>query len=304
MLENLFLDYANISLRGNPDNLTKIFGVILESTVEDEIIYRSQAEKIIEVIAYFTSLGDPKKADDYRKQKQKEVVFPWLYDVAFEAVFMYREGFCEEGCYEHNLIDLQDLMEEQQLDTEKIVTCYQCWQLVYVKHLSELAKVGSLREIIHYEEMDEESYKVLEDHSALIPGVKVGDKVKTSGGDFESRYLRHAYECVKSVAYISNAGQIKKFNFASLSNLTHQESSIYPLRTRFVKYLNSLVGYSLCKFLLNNDHKKLKECPYCLNFYIAKNVTRRTSCYSYKCRKAYKRDQKRFQREKDPVRYY
>jgi predicted RNA-binding Zn ribbon-like protein len=68
--------------------------------------------------------------------------------------------------------------------------------------------------------------------------------------------------------------------------------------------INLPITYSLIEFLLNYDRRKLKRCPYCNNFFIAKSINRKTRCYSKDCEKAYQRDKKRKQREKEPDIYY
>ena len=72
----------------------------------------------------------------------------------------------------------------------------------------------------------------------------------------------------------------------------------------FNEYLNSIVTYSLNEFIILNDRRKLKRCPYCNNFFIAKSINRKTRCYEPDCEKAYQRDKKRKQREKEPDIYY
>jgi hypothetical protein len=64
------------------------------------------------------------------------------------------------------------------------------------------------------------------------------------------------------------------------------------------------IAYSLIEFLLNYDRRKLKHCPYCNNFFIAKSINRKTRCYEPNCEKAYQRDKKRKQRKKEPDIYY
>lgn len=62
-----------------------------------------------------------------------------------------------------------------------------------------------------------------------------------------------------------------------------------------------LVG--LIDFLHNpRKLKKLKRCPFCQKFFIAKDA-KREKCYANKCFKEYKRIQKQRQREDDPVKY-
>lgn len=63
------------------------------------------------------------------------------------------------------------------------------------------------------------------------------------------------------------------------------------------------IAYSLIEFLLNYDRRKLKKCPYCDIFFIAKSINRKTRCYEPDCEKAYQRDKKRKQREKEPEIY-
>ena len=103
--------------------------------------------------------------------------------------------------------------------------------------------------------------------------VEIGDKVRVpGGGGLENLYLSPAYDCIKTVAHITDDGELKKSDFVRLSNLIHEENSIYPIEIRFAYYLNSLVGYSLAEFLLHNDLRKLKRCPICNKFYVAKRI--------------------------------
>jgi len=64
------------------------------------------------------------------------------------------------------------------------------------------------------------------------------------------------------------------------------------------------ITYFLIEFILNYDRRKLKCCPYCDKFFIAKSINRKTRCYKPDCEKAYQRYKKRKQREKEPDIYY
>jgi hypothetical protein len=66
---------------------------------------------------------------------------------------------------------------------------------------------------------------------------------------------------------------------------------------------NTILAYNLAEFLVHNDRRKLKQCPYCEKFYIAKDI-KRQRCYSKKCQREYERQKKQKQREDDPVKYY
>jgi hypothetical protein len=63
-----------------------------------------------------------------------------------------------------------------------------------------------------------------------------------------------------------------------------------------------IVGYSLAEFLVHNDRRKIKQCPYCQNFFIAKDIKRK-KCYSDECFKEHERLKKQKQRGKDPAKY-
>ena len=89
-----------------------------------------------------------------------------------------------------------------------------------------------------------------------------------------------------------------------MNNLFSNEHSIYPLNKRFNEFLISIVSYSLVEFLRKNNLKKLKLCPFCNNFFIAKDTKREKRCYSKECEKTYQREKKRKQRENDPVKYH
>lgn len=59
---------------------------------------------------------------------------------------------------------------------------------------------------------------------------------------------------------------------------------------------------SLIEFMTNNDRRSLKLCPYCENFFIAGDK-RQQRCKNKDCKRAYEREKKQRQREKDPAKY-
>jgi hypothetical protein len=67
--------------------------------------------------------------------------------------------------------------------------------------------------------------------------------------------------------------------------------------------LYNLACHSLFVFLrVSNNRKRLKRCPYCKIFFIAKDMKRKI-CYSNECFTEYKRLEKQKQRKNDPVKY-
>ncbi len=69
-------------------------------------------------------------------------------------------------------------------------------------------------------------------------------------------------------------------------------------------FFSPCLFYCFIKYLEEDMHfKRIKKCPYCQKFYIAKSINRKTCCYLNDCEKAYQRDKKRKQRDKNPVKY-
>jgi hypothetical protein len=60
--------------------------------------------------------------------------------------------------------------------------------------------------------------------------------------------------------------------------------------------------YTLMSFLVSNDRRKIKKCPYCNLFFIAKD-SKRKRCYSESCNREYEKKKKQEQRTNDPVKY-
>jgi hypothetical protein len=67
--------------------------------------------------------------------------------------------------------------------------------------------------------------------------------------------------------------------------------------------LYNLACHSLISFLsVQGNLQKIKQCPYCKLFFIAKDA-KRINCYENKCEKEDRRLRKQKQRERDPVKY-
>lgn len=68
-------------------------------------------------------------------------------------------------------------------------------------------------------------------------------------------------------------------------------------------YYDVTIIFCFFKFFREeNNHKYIKKCISCGDFFIAEDM-RRTKCYSSECMKKYEREKKRKQREDDPVKY-
>jgi hypothetical protein len=227
-------------------------------------------------------------------------------DMALEAVFYYRNESCinrwddNEYCTGYHSDPHGFGLAENYR-----IKCHECYQLYFRSMLLNFVKnKGFHQRIVKKGDtktkwvFDEEWF---EKHSLEHDEIVISGSNNRNSFDY---YLEKAYDCVAIVAYVPIHSQhiVKCENF-EMTNLLNNKHSIYPLETRFNDYLISVVSYSLVEFLRKNNFKKLKICPFCNNFFIAKDIKREKRCYSKECEKAYQREKKRKQREKDPLRY-
>ena len=288
MLENLFINYANYPLRNNLENIRIIFEDIFSCAEPGRSAGKIFSKWLIDGIVELSRLNDPKIAKEALKTIKKErEIFTNVYDVAYEAIYMYRNKFCEKECFETYGIDYDEVLKKNGLSSDVRLKCYECYQLNYINHLSELVLMGNLKDMIEFFIMDKDTYHTIPKKTLDELNIKIGDRNRVSAsGSFENLYLRDAYGCMRVEGEITDDGELKKSHFLDLTNLVHEANSAYPLKTRFIDVLNSLVGFSLTEFLLNNDPKKIKRCGECMKFYVSKTIRPSRFC-SDKCRLAW-----------------
>lgn len=113
------------------------------------------------------------------------------------------------------------------------------------------------------------------------------------------RLIKRAEKIIKSSVNLVQSPEDTSFKF-----IIRQDTKLEIERIPSVMYfLQQISSFSLREFLLNNNRRRLKKCPYCNNFFIAKDAKRTTKCYSDICTKEYERIKKQKQREIDPVKY-
>lgn len=71
---------------------------------------------------------------------------------------------------------------------------------------------------------------------------------------------------------------------------------------RVLNGILNLASYCLCLALADNQHLKIKRCPYCELFFTAKD-TKRKICYENQCERAYHRKDMQSRRENEPENY-
>ena len=98
-------------------------------------------------------------------------------------------------------------------------------------------------------------------------------------------------------------------DFNSLFPTEEKHYKVYPRRGKvdislgWLKPFRITIIFCAVEFLRTMDSKKLKKCPYCEVYFMAKDA-KRIRCYAQECRKKYERQKKQKQREDDPVKYY
>jgi len=287
MIENIFLTYANNSLRDNPE----IFYEIIEyfktlefiqitnkvvSSVTGEISEKGLLTGIIKYFVELVKCDDLQKAIKIRETtkflENEKFIDDEFFQIAYQAVFGYSDGYCEDedGCYYSNV--RHNILGFNKFDGTDRIKCYECDQLFF---------------------------------KYMLNGIVKGKEYSDIGLGLLGTFLINANKQFKKHVNIVSSSSNSPFKE------TLQESVVYMpgvytgenYKASFSStFLGDIIGYSLTEFLLKNDRRKLKQCPHCQKFFIAKDIKRKR-CYSDECRKAYEREKKQKQREKDPVKY-
>jgi hypothetical protein len=228
---------------------------------------------------YFADLlkcGTLNKAREIRKEKESRngSSDQRLFEIAFEAVHGYRNGFCETGCpyreYRKSKFGIEKFSGSDRLK------CFECDQLFFKQILKEIVE-GK-------EYLDIGPDRALE---RLI-----------SGSCRNFRRSINAFTISNDNRYFSQ--EIFEFTFFVPAKAIFKNSGF---KNGFRElFLEQFVAFSLTEFLLTNNRKKIKLCPYCKKFFIATDL-RRKKCYEEACNREYERLKKQEQREDDPVKY-
>lgn len=313
MIEHFFLTYANNSFLNDPNNLYKIHSEITTSFQKHRYEDFKLQKFIITLIVKFAKQNDPREARKWMKQlfhrgdtkihgadNRVWLLFD-LVNVSYNAVYGYnvcnigyKYGNCGTklgSCKYYLAINYSGLLKEHELESSARLKCYECHQLRFVSFLSSLTKGGYLGLVRPFNKLGAQKksdlFKLSEHFRNVI---------------YLKRIVKHAYDGIETTLELDENGKLKQISLVDKEKLLYKDSP-YPRITKFNDYIFSLVGYSLTEFMKNIGLKKLHRCPYCHEFYISKNARRFTRCYSKDCNKAYQRDKKRKQREKEPEIY-
>ena len=311
MLDKFFLLYANKLFKDDPKNFELVFQDFID---ERRSLYKIPStfneceevrlEYLAETIGTFANCTDFDSALKWKDKIKSRALLEEKsksfledhdnnVDVAFEAIFYYKTGWCQ-GTWPENgsCTGYRSDQHDFGLDDNIRLKCHECRQLFFRSMLMDfVSNKGFL--VMDLKKMDA---TWANEHFPESSSVIALDSENPQSFD---HYVSESYKCVKIEAYATTNKHILKEESFTLTNLFDDERSIYPVYTRFNDYLISVVSYSLVEFLRKNNLNKLKLCPFCYNFYIAKDIKRKR-CYSKECERAYERDKKRKQREKEP----
>ena len=177
MLENLFITYANHSFRDNPKSLHVVFDKIFSAVLHD--FPKTVAKTIIKNIISLSKENHPKIAAKQRTEEDG-----YLFDVAYEAVYRYRDGYCENECYKELGFRPIEIIKTKYPDIGQLKCC-ECNQLYGVSLLTKLAQ----EQTNNYEDMAE---------------FQAGDGYH---GGLEDLYLWRAHENIRNGTII-NTGEL------------------------------------------------------------------------------------------------
>lgn len=324
MPDKFFLLYANNLFKDDPKNLKMVFQGFIEqrkNMYKIHGIYNEwegvQLEYLAETIDVFSNcsdfdsalkLKDKIKSKAQLEKKSRDLKNAFLkdhdnyVDVAFEAVFFYKTGWCH-GTWPENgsCIGYQSDRHDFCLDDKIRLKCHECRQLFFRGMLMDfVSNEGFL--VMDLKKINDYPFASLLDETWVnenFPGVDSVIALDSGNPASFDHYVSEAYNCVEIRAHTMTNKHIVKEELFALTNLFNDELSIYPVYTRFNDYFISIVSHSLVEFLRKNDLNKLKLCPFCNNFYIADDI-RQKKCKSDYCKRVYEREKKRKQREEKP----
>ena len=321
MIERFFLAYANESLKNNPQHFHKIFEQIDGSHLSEQVenrdditIDKTEIDKVIEYIVDLSEITDSQVFLSHIEQhgsiNYNDKRFNADLHYAVQAIAGEREEYYssvnrweKRKASKANFTDSQVFLSHRefiesdkrrifQCDLRKVVTrctgkdlceesflqkCYECHQLSFRDCLLQIVNGREYLEIRSFKDVMIWSEEISSSKTHLII-----DEEK------EREPFRHTLHSVKFLFPI-----FYEFAHGPLGNSYHT----------FNNFIFSLASYSLTEFLIANDRCKIKFCPYCERFFIARDIKRKTCCYSDECHKEYERIKKQKQRETDPIKY-
>jgi hypothetical protein len=329
MIEDIFLAYANNLLKNNPQN----FYAILDQVEKNENIISIDKSEFKKIIEYIIELSKFTNSQDFLSNVEKRGGINH-YDDRFDndlyhAVlaiageredyytkvniwkehssrkdFKYLVEYSKQSSFQCDLRKTVKAYTGQDFCEEQFVQkCYECHQLSFRYCLLQIV---SGKEYLDIDIFHKDVMNWSEEISASKTHLLIEECYPKSEEDRE-KPLHQLIEEINS-KNIKSEGKPFRQSLGSVKTIfpIFYEFSNSPLGNSY-HVLNNLIfaiaSYSLTEFLVANDRRKLKYCPYCERFFIAKDIKRKHSCYSNDCIRKWERDKKKDQRDKEPVKY-
>jgi endogenous inhibitor of DNA gyrase (YacG/DUF329 family) len=143
-VNNLFLRYANLSLKNNPQKLFEILSVSEEMKRD----HHSQIREIISNVIYFAKIHDEKKAVSYLNSgKFKKSQYAKEYaQRGFDAVYQSEKNNCY-GCFLVFVAGSMNILWQNEQYMEPNPKCFQCYQAYFAFLLDRIIRGEKYSEI-------------------------------------------------------------------------------------------------------------------------------------------------------------
>jgi hypothetical protein len=279
----IFVEYANASLKDDPEIFWRLYSRYLELDPSKLEPFDRMVRALVDSFKIFATCDNEKDAEriyetELAKIDRHENIFK---DVGRSEALKWSMEACFDECDECPRL-FRDIASELE---HRGLRGYQCVQNSF--------RI-SLRRFIESKEFNS------------------GDR-NTDGSthldmpiNFLMQLINSCFDNSRWSYRIRNTETPNPFKTQVVSTMHLFDDKIfYPLRsyTPFHDlFFRTIVGGDFANFLATKDRRKLKQCPYCHQFFVADDIRRRR-CKSALCEREYQKRKKRLQREKEPEIY-
>lgn len=282
---SLVLTYANYPLRKDPTNFLNICEVA--SHLHPFVIHSEHLKLITQRIVEYALYGIQHRVDE-------KYIIPNI--VAFEAVYGYRNKFCEKVCPDRKA--RENRLAKTFFTGDNRPTCCECDQIDFIGILSKVVQSIEPLQVSGFDQIVEagEQFK---SGSGLINNddeVIIEKPLRRDASGFQELMKRYQDE-----SFTINGLKIKPYKVNDPLNILNQDKTL--LKLHFRNYWKGLIGYSLMEYMVEkkDNIQHLKKCPICSKFFVAKDLKRQI-CYSKECEKERNRERKKLymRKKRDP----
>ena len=130
-IENIFLTYANHSLKHHPENLRKIFEMFNSQNINIDESAQTAISNIINHFITLVKCKDLIAANDVRKNAKLDSEGEKRnFEIAFEGIFGFRDGYCEKRICSWRK-EKEVVLDCKMFIGPERLKCYECDQLYF-----------------------------------------------------------------------------------------------------------------------------------------------------------------------------